>query len=146
MKLSTMPHEFVDQTPRDLEEGKLYVSIRYRTAVHLCACGCGSKIVTPLRPAKWKLYFDGESVSLSPSVGSWQLPCRSHYWIEKDNIRWAKPWTDKQIAEGRMNDAKDVHAYYESRKGGAVDAKSESSASGQKVGVLKRSWRRVRHH
>ena len=40
--------EFCDEIPHELEHGKLYLAPQYRAAVHLCACGCGTKISTPL--------------------------------------------------------------------------------------------------
>ena len=74
MKLAAVEPEFVEFIPAGLTEGKLYVSMLYATTVHLCACGCGNKVVLPLSPAEWQLYFDGESVSLTPSVGNWEYP------------------------------------------------------------------------
>lgn len=113
MKHAAFEHVFVEAVPADLEEGKLYVSMRYRTASHLCACGCGNKVVTPIKPAKWHLYFDGSAVSLWPSIGNWQLPCQSHYWIEFGKVRWSKRWTPEQINAGRKRDAEDLRRYYE---------------------------------
>ncbi len=141
MKRDSLAHEFVETIPSHLDEGTLYVSVPYRTAVHLCACGCGNRVVTPLRPSRWQLYFDGESVSLSPSVGSWQFPCRSHYWIEKDCIRWARQWTDKEIATGRERDAQDVRGYYEGRRARAMQPVATPQPT---IGLFRRAWRRFR--
>lgn len=77
-------HKFVELMPPKLEENVLYISIECVVAIHLCACGCGSKTVTPLSPTGWQLKFDGEKVSLNPSIGNWNFSCRSHYWI-RDN-------------------------------------------------------------
>lgn len=115
MRRDGLTHEFVESIPATLEEGRLYISIRFRTASHLCACGCGTKVVTPIKPAKWHLTYDGETVSLWPSVGRWQLPCRSHYWIRHDRVEWAADWSDKQVERGRQRDARDVHDYYRQR-------------------------------
>lgn len=115
MKQSTLVPVFVDEIPPDLEEGRLYISIRYRTASHLCACGCGLKVVTPIKPPKWHLTYDGETVSLWPSIGRWQLPCRSHYVIRKNRVLWAKPWSEQRIKRGRKEDAEDVRDYYRRR-------------------------------
>jgi hypothetical protein len=117
MKQTAFEHVFVETVPPDLEEGKLYISMRYRTASHLCACGCGNKVVTPIKPPKWHLYFDGSAVSLWPSIGRWQLPCQSHYWIEQGRVRWSKPWTPEQIEAGRMQDAEDLQHYFRHRAG-----------------------------
>ena len=56
-------HEFVEFIPKEREEGVLYVSIPYATAVHNCFCGCGLKVVTPISPVGWQLTFDGETVT-----------------------------------------------------------------------------------
>ncbi|WP_293802201.1 DUF6527 family protein [uncultured Bosea sp.] len=97
-------HEFVEFIPKDREAGVLYVSIPYATAVHDCFCGCGTKVVTPISPVGWQLTFDGESVSLAPSVGNWSFACRSHYFIRKDRVDWAGDMSDEAIAKGRTRD------------------------------------------
>lgn len=86
--------QYVHFVPKKLEVGVLYVSVEYTVAVHLCCCGCGNKIVTPLDPGGWKLIFDGETVSLRPSIGNWQIPCRSHYIIDRNEELEAAPWED----------------------------------------------------
>jgi hypothetical protein len=48
--------------------------------------------------------FDGETVSLRPSVGNWNLACRSHYVTERGRVHEAGPWTDAQIAAERQRD------------------------------------------
>ena len=101
MRITELRHEFVDGAPGQLEAGVLYVSLSYRTTLHLCCCGCGHEVVLPLRPSAWKLTFDGETITMSPSVGNWSFACRSHYWISKNHIEWAGSWTDDQVATGR---------------------------------------------
>lgn len=97
-------HCFVESAPRELEHGVLYVSVRFATALHRCACGCGSRIVTPFSPTDWKMTFDGESISLHPSIGNWSLPCRSHYFIRRNQVQWAGDWTEKQVRSNRQID------------------------------------------
>lgn len=104
--------EFVEFIPEDLQERTLYISIPYCTAVHKCICGCGREVVTPLAPTAWRLIFDGKTVSLEPSIGSWSLPCRSHYVITKNNVVWAGQWSDKRIAKGREREANARERYY----------------------------------
>src|SRR5690349_21506372 len=104
-------HEFVELMPPELRERVLYVSIRYATAVHLCACGCGIRVVTPISPPEWRLTWDGDTVSLYPSIGNWQFPCRSHYWIRRGRIVWARNMTADEIARGRDRDAGLLDAY-----------------------------------
>lgn len=40
--------EFVDFIPAEPIPATLYVSMQYATTIHLCACGCGNKVVAPL--------------------------------------------------------------------------------------------------
>jgi Family of unknown function (DUF6527) len=112
MKISAVEPEFVEFIPANLTEGKLYISMVFATTVHLCACGCRNKVVAPLSLAEWQLYFDGESVSLTPSIGNWEYPCLSHYWIKANRIRWAAPWTNDQISAGRRRDAEALDDYF----------------------------------
>lgn len=98
-------HEFVEFIPDELEQGTIYISIRFATASHLCCCGCGNKVVTPIRPTDWKLIFDGKTVSLDPSIGNWSFSCRSHYWIRNNRVQWAPRWSPEQIERGRLRDS-----------------------------------------
>jgi hypothetical protein len=56
-----LTHEFVEFIPdhHQLQDGIVYVSIQYATAVHKCCCGCGEEVVTPLSPTSWQMTFDG---------------------------------------------------------------------------------------
>jgi len=104
MKTATLRHEFVEFIPERPDEGVLYISVQYATAVHKCACGCGSEVVTPFSRRDWSMKFDGESVSLSPSIGNWSFPCQSHYWIVQGRVRPARRWSREEIDEGRAYD------------------------------------------
>lgn len=85
--------EFVRSIPAELQDGMLYVSVEYMTVVHRCMCGCGSEVVTSLapHPRGWALEYDGETVSLFPSIGNAALTCQSHYWIRRNAVQWARP-------------------------------------------------------
>jgi Family of unknown function (DUF6527) len=98
--------------PSNLEEGILYVSVEYCTASHQCPCGCGNRIVTPLTPVNWRLIFDGETVSLEPSVGNWSYPCQSHYWIRKNEIVWAEKWSKSKIEKSRQKKYEKENKYF----------------------------------
>ena len=97
---------FVDSAPEILDPGVMYVSIRHKTVLHLCACGCGHEVVTPLAPHRWRLVFDGETVSLEPSVSNGVLACRSHYFITRNMIDWRRPMTEAGIEWARSRDAR----------------------------------------
>jgi hypothetical protein len=115
-------HEFVDFIPRELKERILYISIEFATATHKCFCGCGTEVVTPISPVGWQLTFDGETVSLAPSVGSWSLQCNSHYWIRRNLVVWAPVMSPEEIAEVRKRDDADRLRHYGVQA--TVDARS----------------------
>lgn len=117
MKTTRLEHRFVRHIPDDIEPGTLYVSMYYGTATHRCCCGCGEEVVTPLTPTDWLLVFDGETVSLHPSIGNWELPCRSHYVIKRNRVVEARPWTKKQIARGRKRDRRAKAAFFGTAEG-----------------------------
>jgi len=125
---SSLAHEFVEYVPPSLSDGVLYISIPYRTVVHRCACGCGNKVVTPISPADWQLFYDGETISLTPSIGNWGFPCRSHYWIDANEIQWSSDWTDKQIARGRARDDRERAQYFAQRTASAEMSRSAQPA------------------
>lgn len=108
-------HSFVEQIPSALEDGVIYVSIEYGTVVHRCLCGCGEEVVTPLSPTDWRLVYDGECISLHPSVGNWAFKCQSHYWISKGRVRWARKWSQEEILAGRGLDRSRKAEFYDAR-------------------------------
>jgi hypothetical protein len=88
-RLDRIEHRFVNYIPESLEPGVVYISLEYGAVLHSCCCGCGETVSIPLSPVQWKLTYDGETISLAPSVGSGVLPCNSHYWIRENTVRWA---------------------------------------------------------
>ena len=86
-----LAHCFVEHIPERLEAGVLYVSMEYATSAHSCCCDCGEEVVAPFTPTDWKMTFDGETISLRPSIGNWTLKCRSHYVIDCGNCM-ARCW------------------------------------------------------
>jgi hypothetical protein len=97
-------HRFVKFVPEELEPATLYISMEYATVVHRCLCGCGERVVTPLTPTDWRLGYDGESVSLSRSVGNWSFPCQSHYIVDRSRVIWARGWPKEKIDTNRARD------------------------------------------
>ena len=90
-RTNTLIVKYVDRIPvvESMDEAVLYVSEKYGTAIHLCACGCGLQTVTPLKENGWTLTKgDNGEVSLSPSIGNFQFPCHSHYWVTDSKVVW----------------------------------------------------------
>lgn len=123
-------HEFVEFIPKEREDGVLYISIPYATAVHNCFCGCGLKVVTPISPVGWQLTFDGETVMLWPSVGNWSFPCHSHYVIRHDTVFWAGNMSRDEIERGRDRDRDARNRHYGTQTITPVKARKTSRTQG----------------
>jgi hypothetical protein len=107
-----LEHRFVEHIPEQLKPGVLYVSMEYATSAHSCCCGCGEEVVAPLTPTDWKMTFDGETVSLRPSIGNWMQKCRSHYVIDRGKVIEAGPWSDEQVEAERRRDRAAKERFY----------------------------------
>lgn len=148
MTIKTLTPHFVGHFPQQLEPGALYLAMEFATAAHLCACGCGRKVITPFSPTDWQMTFDGEAVSLKPSIGNWSFPCRSHYWIRAGHIKWSTSMSDEAIKLGRARDVQNKARHEASRTGSQVpppptapqDIYTQSPTGKQQGGL----WRRIR--
>ena len=80
--------KLVETIPEDLKEGIIYISEPYRVAIHNCCCGCGNEVVTPLGGHGWGLTMNNGKATLNPSIGSFALDCKSHYWIRDGEVEW----------------------------------------------------------
>ncbi|MCP3385931.1 DUF6527 family protein [Bradyrhizobium sp. CCGUVB4N] len=138
IRYSRLEHRFVDDMPERLDGGIIYVSMRYATVMHLCCCGCGREVVTPLAPAQWRLTFDGENVSLHPSIGSWNLHCRSHYVIRGGEVIEAPQWSDEEVARGQARDKRARTAHFAAKAGGKLETKAMSPPQAERKGWLAR--------
>ena len=134
MRLKRIRPEFVEFIPDVIEEGILYISVPYATATHKCACGCGEIVVTPIKPMDWALAWNGETVTLNPSIGNWGLPCRSHYWIVENRVIWARKWSPTEVDAGRAKDRLTKNWYCERFQ------KAHSDSSGLDFGLSIWVW------
>ena len=79
--------EFVQSIPTGSRKpGEIVVSCRYNVASFLCPCGCGAAMDIIFRPYRWRMEWDGEHLSICPSISSPRLACKSHYWITRNEV------------------------------------------------------------
>ncbi|MEW8350286.1 MAG: DUF6527 family protein [Candidatus Thiodiazotropha taylori] len=115
-RVTYLNYRFVESFPKNLEAETLYIALEFRTMTHICCCGCGQKVITPLSPKDWKFTFDGDSISVSPSIGNWSFPCRSHYFIQSNKVLWAEDWNNTKIQRARNIDlASKRRTYHQSK-------------------------------
>ena len=131
--------EFVEFVPEELAPGKLYISMEYATASHLCCCGCGEKVVTPFTPTDWRMTYDGETVSLRPSVGNWEQACQTHYVIDRNRVIEHGRWTRAQVEAERRRDRQAKARHY-----GAVDTTPSETLGAADMQRKKGLWFSVR--
>ncbi|MDT8870734.1 DUF6527 family protein [Komagataeibacter rhaeticus] len=132
---NVLEHRFVRNIPDQLEPGVLYVSMEYGMVSHSCACGCGEEVTTPLTPTDWHLVYDGDAVTLNPSVGNWNLACRSHYVIRRGQVIEAGPWSEEEVAAERARDRATKARYY-----GTADVPQTKVAEPAIVSVAAEGW------
>lgn len=135
-------HRFVEFIPDELDHGVLYVSLPYTTVLHLCACGCGTKVVCVLDPSDYAITFNGETISLWPSLGNWDFHCRSHYIIRHGRVLWAPQMSESAIAAGRRS-AKRTRVKRDDLEPAALWATLDSEASTIEPAVTTSAWRRL---
>ncbi len=112
MKILELTPLELDEFPRVLEEGILYISEECELAAHKCCCGCGEDVITPLNPARWRLIRSSGRVSLYPSIGNWKYACQSHYWIRQNRVIPSYGLADDEIAEVVELDQVDRERYF----------------------------------
>ena len=96
MKTKKYKIEFVNRIPSILKDGILYVCIECNVIVHKCACGCGEKTVTPIdKENGWIMKYDGQTITLRPSIGNFSMNCKSHYYITENKVEWLERYTNK---------------------------------------------------
>ncbi len=132
-------HKFVEFMPDIIEDGFLYISLDYGTVIHNCACGCGSEVNTPLSPTGWKMTYNGEAVTLKPSVGNWSFDCKSHYWIIEGRIEWASTWSDDRIKKIRKIENSERNEFYENKKT-ILTGIETSKKQDLEEPILKKKW------
>lgn len=80
----------------DMKHGILYLKHNEDDtyeSFHLCPCGCGEPVYLLYGGKGWNitLSINGrglKSVTISPSVGCFDFPCKSHYFIRENKIIW----------------------------------------------------------
>lgn len=102
----TLRHKLLDTIPvvREMEDGVLYISLKYAIVSHRCCCGCGQEVVTPISPSDWRLTFHGKTFSLFPSIGNWSFPCRSHYFIRESMVLWEPNFSKNDFLSWQFQD------------------------------------------
>lgn len=138
MTVKNITPVYVEFIPETIEEGKLYISEVYQTAIHKCCCGCGEEVVTPLSPVDWQLKKDMNSVSLRPSIGNWNYRCKSHYFITNNRVIWANRFTQRQITKIQTKDRFDKQNYIASKN------KQEVNSLPDRNSWLLKLWRFIK--
>ena len=135
--MKIIAYKFVEFIPdkENLEDNILYISMDSGTVIHKCFCGCGNEVVTPLSPTDWKLTYNGDSITLYPSIGNWNFDCQSHYWIKNSKIIMANKLSKIQIDSGRQLDKSLKQKYFDRKTAPSI---SRIQQPGSKSGLRSR--------
>lgn len=75
--------EFIPEK-NDMVLGKLYYSDKYKTASHLCPCGCGEEFSIPIKGGEWRI-VDTNRLTIEPSLAH-RINCKAHYVIQNGSV------------------------------------------------------------
>ncbi|WP_240621288.1 DUF6527 family protein [Ralstonia pseudosolanacearum] len=145
MRINQITPEVVELAPRVLQPGRLYISPKYRAAVHLCCCGCGEKVVTPISPAEWQIELAQESATLYPSIGNGSMACRSHYWIRDNRVIWTTQLPEHRVKAVFARDQRDLQAMHstpQALRDMKWNTPIQSTTESRRAGVRWSSWLR----
>lgn len=148
MKVQQISPVFVEFIPDYLEDGCLYISEQYSTAIHKCCCGCGEEVVTPFSPVDWRFVKGVGGVSLYPSIGNWSYHCKSHYFIRNNRVLWAKQMSQQLIQKVQQRDFQDKQQYIaylnSDQRGGSSSPVQKPFNGFGFIGLMKEIWRLVK--
>jgi len=88
-QLIRMETVYVDRLPMksEMEAEKVYMAENKTQATHLCPCGCGTEILTPLGRGGYRaLENSDESLTISPQIE--HSPCSNNYKLYKGYVIW----------------------------------------------------------
>jgi len=95
----------VEELPSTVDERIVYVSDEYELAVLKCACGCGHTVTLLLGDGHRVRDVDGFA-DISPSIGVWDAPCRSHFLIRQGRVVWSEDFSDSEIRSAMLRQLK----------------------------------------
>lgn len=90
-------YRLVERIPAQMQEGVVYHTEEFELAGLLCACGCGHRI-TLLVPDSHQVLNVGGYATITPSVGVFDAPCKSHFIISAGDVSWLPAFTGAQAA------------------------------------------------
>jgi hypothetical protein len=88
--------ERVERLPSALDDNVVYVSEDYEVAALKCACGCGHRVTLLLGDGHTVKEVSG-SADVYPSIGVWDAPCRSHFWLRNGEVDWDEQYSEAEI-------------------------------------------------
>ena len=100
-------YQSVEKTPTLLQSEVVYINEEFEIATLLCPCGCNHKIVL-LCPDGHLVINDGGFATVKPSIGVWDAPCRSHFFLNSGTVDWCNSWSEERI-KSSMRMQRDRH-------------------------------------
>jgi len=102
-------------------------------------------VVTPLTPVDWAVIYDGQSISLFPSIGRHDAPCRSHYWIRDNGVIWSDTWSRDKVNSLKRHETglRDQYFGFEQDRLRQLGGSKPDKAP-ERRGWLHRVWKRWR--
>lgn len=90
-------YRLVERIPKALDEGVVYHTEEFELAGLLCACGCGHRM-TLLVPDSHKVSDERGYATVWPSIGVFDAPCKSHYFIVAGEVNWLRAFSSSEAS------------------------------------------------
>ena len=87
-----------------------------------------------------EMIYNGEAISLKPSVGNWSFDCKSHYWITNNEVEWSLKWSDKTISEVRAVEDSERKKYYRNKDSQNIEESLSDSVEFSRPEPKRKSW------
>ena len=90
LKTETLSLLFVEYLPEKekVEPGIFYYAKEFDVSAHLCPCGCGGVVNLFYHRLDNGWGIDLQTLTITPSIYSYQWPCKSHYFITNGEVKW----------------------------------------------------------
>jgi len=120
VKHTSLTHEFTEFIPAQLREGNaVCLDSLCQPRPTFAHAGAATRVVTPISPADWQLIFDGDSVSLTPSIGNWHSPAGPTTGSGPGPCGGPDRGPRRRSPPGGAEDARDRDDYFASRSAAA---------------------------
>ncbi len=89
-------YQAVERIPKQLQQGVVYHTAKFKLAALLCACGCGHRVLLLVPDSHEVLSQEGRA-TIRPSIAVCDGSCKSHYFVTGGEVEWLPAFTAGEV-------------------------------------------------